>query len=531
MPTKLAIRQFFSATSIALALTAVVCITAFAQVPPLIPLDEPAAEEEADDARDSAPPLLEDRQLPRTPWDLPPIPTIDKKKDGTDKKAPPASRDSGPRLPSDGDKYIPQFDKHPDLNRQPGPQPGDGAKLPIIPAGPEDGEVRTDGGAKGAVERWTPPAAPAIDNDRPRLIIDSDPPIDTDVAVPPVDRPDPSNLRRDDPPRGPVDLAVPPVESGVPSIGGAGDRPEIRVIGPVTDEPTTPEDATLPADSGDAPAIPSVTISPTTDDAPVIDDPPATTESGSPTIENLIAKYAGAETGSQETDAAIVRLSDESEALLTLLRDRRNTLADRAAEYRNLYRAGQVTLGAALEAHRELLDAELELAPSEQERVAIYENQLEYIKTVEGIAQQRGSEADQLDCKSLRLRIEIALHRAKSSDCTLAEVQVLRDCVESTGGILKDVVAKQNVGTWRGDTATVFQAGVEHCLAQADLAAAVNDTATAAEHLKAAAVFCKGLGEATKAGFDAGTTPLEDVLHAQVLHAQVQLKALKLEKE
>jgi hypothetical protein len=574
-----AIRPFFSATSIALALTTLVCITAFAQVPPLISIDEPAVEEAADDARDSAPSLPETRPLPRTPWDLPPLPSINKKTDGIDKKMPPSSRDSGPMLPSDnGSKYVPDFDQVPGIDRQPGTAPGDAPKLPArtddgaIPGTPVESvepadRARAPGAGegtpkiddlsvptetdpatdlpdldqarppfRGAVEIWTPPAADANDTDKPRLIVEPDRANDADTTAAPVDRPDPSTLRRDDPPRGPIDLDVPPVDSGVSSVDAAEDRPKIRVIGPVTEEPASGEDRpgqdsqvqnppTVRRETGDAPAIPSVMIS------PGIDAPSATFEEDSPNIANLIAKYTDSATDSPETDAAIVRLSDESEALLTLLRDRRDTLADRAAEYRNLYRAGQVTLGAALEAHRELLDAELELAPSEREKVAIYENQLEYIKTVEGIAEQRGSQADQLDCRSLRLRIEIALHRAKTSNFTLAEVQVLRNCVESTGSILKDAVAKNNAGAWRGDTAAVFQAGVEHCLAQADLATAVNDTATAAEHLQAAATFCEGLTMSTKASFDAGGKPLEDVLRAQLLHAQVQLKALKLEKE
>lgn len=84
-----------------------------------------------------------------------------------------------------------------------------------------------------------------------------------------------------------------------------------------------------------------------------------------------------------------------------------------------LYRKARAEAGSAYEARLQLLNAEVDLAESDAERIKFYENFVNVMKEYEDYAiarkqAARGTEIDILKAKAARLEAEIALEKVKS---------------------------------------------------------------------------------------------------------------------
>lgn len=349
------------------------------------------------------------------------------------------------------------------------------------------------GGAAPLPDDLSSPTTPA---DRPSSIPDfSSPPVFPKLpSDTPVDSADdaPSTPRNDD------GLTIPRIDTA-PGI----DEDERDVAVDLLPGPATPLDLGPTDDVADNATVPS-----TRQLLDVYLTPPAST-----------------------ADAVNARLMDEAASLASLLKQRRDTLRDRAAEYRRLYRAGQIALRSVLDAHRELLNAELELSPRATDRIAICRQQLDYAKRVEQVADERGSAADKLDCKTLRLNLEIMLHRETTSGRGVAQLAVLRERVAASGEMLRQAVQLQEVGARGGEGEVVMRAAIAHSQAVADLAVAENRLSGAQKHLRNAVVFAEDLCLIVQASYENGAATAEAVLLAQLVRSQVKLRLLEIEEK
>lgn len=102
----------------------------------------------------------------------------------------------------------------------------------------------------------------------------------------------------------------------------------------------------------------------------------------------------------------------------TLLEERRDALKARVYIIEKLVEISQSTSEALVAAQADLINAEIEMATNDNERIAAIQRKVENAKQLEAIAEQRkhggrGSEADILMAKAARLGAEIELQRAQ----------------------------------------------------------------------------------------------------------------------
>ena len=103
-----------------------------------------------------------------------------------------------------------------------------------------------------------------------------------------------------------------------------------------------------------------------------------------------------------------------------LLKERRNTLQQLVESIEALYRSGVAPLDYLLRATDELLAAQLELAKSKEERIAIYRERLKNARRLENRSETihkegRASVTEYLRAKAARLKAEIELARERES--------------------------------------------------------------------------------------------------------------------
>lgn len=107
----------------------------------------------------------------------------------------------------------------------------------------------------------------------------------------------------------------------------------------------------------------------------------------------------------------------------SLLKERRDTLRQLAQDVEQCYRAGRATLDSLIRASNLLLEAELDLAKTKAERIAIYEKLVANLRQLEKAAEARhqagapgGGVSEVLSAKADRLKAEIQLAREKEGD-------------------------------------------------------------------------------------------------------------------
>ena len=115
-----------------------------------------------------------------------------------------------------------------------------------------------------------------------------------------------------------------------------------------------------------------------------------------------------------ETDA-------ENQAISMLMQERRDALRDRAETLRNENRKGRVDVARVLHAENDLIDAELELARTKDERVTLHTKALENYEKIEQFAELSiksgiGSIPEQLNAKANRIAAKIELLRERARD-------------------------------------------------------------------------------------------------------------------
>lgn len=101
-----------------------------------------------------------------------------------------------------------------------------------------------------------------------------------------------------------------------------------------------------------------------------------------------------------------------------LLKERLTTLREVETLTQNLFRSGRVSFDAVVQATTAALEAELDLCQTQKERVAVLEKALDVAKDGEAHAKAavetaRAPVSDALKAKANRLKVEIALERAK----------------------------------------------------------------------------------------------------------------------
>lgn len=118
---------------------------------------------------------------------------------------------------------------------------------------------------------------------------------------------------------------------------------------------------------------------------------------------------AGRATGQQAASLKVKQLQNE----------RVVALKDLAQVTDTLYRKARAEAGPAYDTRQLLLNAEVELTESDAERIKLYEDFVSAMKEYEEIATvrkqaARGTEADVLKAKTVRLEAEIGLEKLKS---------------------------------------------------------------------------------------------------------------------
>ena len=103
-----------------------------------------------------------------------------------------------------------------------------------------------------------------------------------------------------------------------------------------------------------------------------------------------------------------------------LLKERRDTLQQLVESTEALYRSGVAPLDSLLRATDELLAAQLELAKSKEERIAIHRERLKNARRLEHHSETiykegRASVTEYLRAKAARLKAEIELARERES--------------------------------------------------------------------------------------------------------------------
>ena len=108
-----------------------------------------------------------------------------------------------------------------------------------------------------------------------------------------------------------------------------------------------------------------------------------------------------------------------SKDVQALLRERRAVLQEAARIAEEVFQAGRIPLASVIESQRELARADLDLAATSQERIAIYRRLVEQSTALEKAteSQYKAAQATQLDMlksTAARLQAQIELARAQS---------------------------------------------------------------------------------------------------------------------
>lgn len=111
----------------------------------------------------------------------------------------------------------------------------------------------------------------------------------------------------------------------------------------------------------------------------------------------------------------------DSQALRKLLEERKALLRQAVGVAVEEHRAGRIDLDSVLTLRRDLLNAELELAASREERIELYGKLVEHARAWENTTAELyksggATQVDVLKAKAARLRSQIDLERAKLKD-------------------------------------------------------------------------------------------------------------------
>ena len=111
---------------------------------------------------------------------------------------------------------------------------------------------------------------------------------------------------------------------------------------------------------------------------------------------------------------------DASAQLKSLMEERRDALDKAVTILSSMYRVGTATFDQVVSAMAKLADAELELAKTKDERIAVYRKQVESWRDAEKVCQARlqagtATEVNVLEAKSERLKAEIQLLRERGA--------------------------------------------------------------------------------------------------------------------
>lgn len=114
------------------------------------------------------------------------------------------------------------------------------------------------------------------------------------------------------------------------------------------------------------------------------------------------------------------RAATSSAKLTALLKERRDTLKQLVKIVEARYRNGAATEESVIQASLQLQQAELDLAKTRRERIAICKRTVELLRKQEKIAQARfeaarGTREDVLSARAARLQAEIQMLREQSS--------------------------------------------------------------------------------------------------------------------
>lgn len=111
---------------------------------------------------------------------------------------------------------------------------------------------------------------------------------------------------------------------------------------------------------------------------------------------------------------------EQATAIQRLLEERRDTLQQMVDSVKEQYRAGHAQMDAVLHASESLIEAELDLAKDQAERIALCERCVENVKELEAYTTTqfesgRLSHAETLAAKAARIKAEIELLRERAS--------------------------------------------------------------------------------------------------------------------
>jgi outer membrane protein TolC len=129
--------------------------------------------------------------------------------------------------------------------------------------------------------------------------------------------------------------------------------------------------------------------------------------------DNALRKPAGA--GDKEE----MKKGEASEQIESLLKERRDTLRRVVDVLTQQYENGSAAFESIMLASERLFDAELELAATKAERIAIYEKRVSALRAMEKFAEGRfkagfrTTEVELLDARAARLQAQIRLLREK----------------------------------------------------------------------------------------------------------------------
>ena len=117
--------------------------------------------------------------------------------------------------------------------------------------------------------------------------------------------------------------------------------------------------------------------------------------------------------------SAKVDTDNGSSQIQTLLKERRDTLHELVLAVKEQFRHGIGTHDAVIRASNQLLDAELELAQTREERIGIHKQRVRNLKELEEYARQRQRAAQVsvdkvLEARAARLGAEIELLREQA---------------------------------------------------------------------------------------------------------------------
>ena len=110
----------------------------------------------------------------------------------------------------------------------------------------------------------------------------------------------------------------------------------------------------------------------------------------------------------------------DSDKLKSLLSERKALLGQAVDLAKQAYRAGQTDFNSVLDLEQELLQAELELAETREQRLELYRQRVENATALEKVAAKqfktgRATQLEVLKAKSALLQSQIDLERAKSN--------------------------------------------------------------------------------------------------------------------